>query len=105
MKLINFGNDSKNFLGFILHSLLLGIPGFILGYSIEKITEKLELILKTKWVVLIQLLLDIIIIFILSRITFNFSSEFQKTYSGLFFVALFFNSQINLIPRLILIVN
>ena len=94
-----FGKETnKNFIQFIIHCYLIAFPGFFLGMSVEKISEKLDGYPKISG--FFQLTLNIFILFLLSNYTERFASEFQKTYTGLFFVALYFNSQTNFINRL-----
>jgi hypothetical protein len=96
----SFGKESNSsYVLFVIHSLFLSSVGFILGGLVEYLTLQYEKY-DTKYSFWVQLSLNINIFWLLSKYFFSFSSEFQKTYSGLIFVALYFGVQTNLINRL-----
>jgi len=95
--------DNMNFNIFALKSLLLAIPGVLLGYYIDKCVEKW----KNKETfggrlityITIQTAMMIVTIYILYSLSHGYTSEFQNTYPGLFFGFLFFGIQVNYITN------
>lgn len=101
MVLFNLGKpDGKNetFIALNAKSMILIIPGIILGHYLDEIVDRMNLD-KYKSVTL-QTILNIVIIYTLHKINQAYTSEFQLTLSGLFFSALFFGMQTNYIKNL-----
>lgn len=103
---VSFGPDNKNkrFASFFLNTLFLAIPGIILGHYVDKSVDymkKQEILGNSTFIyAALQLTLSIIIVYYLSKTYQKYTMEFQNTYSGLFFVSLFFGMQVNLISNI-----
>jgi len=94
------GTDSdKTFIQFFNHCSLMSLLGFSLGYSIDYISSLIPVSLPVLG--FIQYLLNTIVLFASSRLFKNLTKEYQSTLAGLFFIAFFFGSQVNLISRLL----
>ncbi len=99
---LNLGKpDSKNegFITLNIKSLLLIVPAIVLGHYVDTFVDKLNI--NSKWISIItQTLLNIFVIFVLYRISQQYTREFQVGLAGLFFSALFFGMQTNYIKNL-----
>lgn len=94
------GTDSdKTFFQFFNHCTFLSLLGFSLGYSIDYISSLIPSSLPV--LAIVQYILNIIVLFASSRLFSNVTKEYQSTLAGLFFIAFFFGSQINLVSRLL----
>lgn len=103
---VAFGSDNKNkrFTSFFLNTMFLAIPGIILGHHIDRTVDYM----KTQEILgksimnyaALQLTLDIIVVYYLSKTYQEYTMEFQNTYAGLFFVSLFFGMQVKLISNI-----
>lgn len=99
---LNMGKpDSARESFFVLNvkSLILIIPAIFIGHYLDEFVEKLGISDKKKTVT-IQTLLNIVVIYILHKLSRTYTSEFQVTLPGLFFSALFFGMQTNYIRDL-----
>jgi len=98
------GEDTdRTFPQFFMHATFLATAGFVLGWSIEKVSTVIGGYISWRpgFVTgLIQIILNIIVLYLLSISAFSFASEFQKTYAGLIFIMLLFGMQRGLINRL-----
>lgn len=97
--------SENSFLIFFLDTIFIYIiPAIILGHHIDRIIfymKKNKTFGKFTIVyIIIQLFLNLIILYILFKLLPLYSMELQSTLSGLFFVALFFNMQVYLIINL-----
>jgi len=90
--------------GLLIRTSLLLIPGILIGHSIDQAVNKLKRKNKLGTNTVVYVLLQSIIMFLAlySLIFFikSYADEFQNTYSGLFFVALFFGMQTNYISNI-----
>ncbi len=89
---------------FVSEDMFMAIMGLMIGSIIEAIMGKLDMVAQSQqWLKyflgLIQFGLISLTLFFLGKNYAHISQEFQGTYSGLFFVALFFNSQAGLVYR------
>lgn len=89
---------------FLLHAIFLLVPGIILGHMIDRAIWYLK---KNKKFgtfnliyIILQVLLNVIVLYIIYEISFIYAQELQTTLSGIFFVALFFNMQIHFLINL-----
>ncbi len=84
--------------------LSLLIPGAVLGHYIDQGVQKLKLQSKLGNNILsyigLQTALSITLLYALFKYNKSFTDEFQNTYAGLFFVAMFFNLQSNYVVNL-----
>lgn len=99
---LNLGKpDDKNEGFFVLNikSMLLIVPAIFIGHYLDEFVEKLNIKSKMKSVIL-QTFLNVLVIYILHRLSRSYTSEFQLTLAGLFFSALFFGMQTNYIRDL-----
>jgi len=99
----------RTFGSFLLRSLLLLVPGIILGHAIDITVDKLkrEGVLGDTLLPYVMLQ-SVVMVFVLYTLTYglgHYSEEFQRTPSGLFFVALFFGMQTNYISNLQRVLN
>jgi hypothetical protein len=78
---------------------LLIVPAIFIGHYLDEIVEKMNIKDKAHSVIL-QTLLNVLVIYILHRMSQAYTSEFQLTLPGLFFSALFFGMQTNYIRDL-----
>ena len=88
---------------FFLKTVFFIILAFVLGHGIDFVINRLvDADKKTPLAVsaMFQICLNIMVIFTFFKLAPGMAGEFQKTYAGLFFVALFFNSQTSFVPRL-----
>ena len=76
------------------------IPAVILGHYIDKMVESIQHKIGLYMAVLIQTLLNIVLIYILHRVMYAYSNEFQLTLPGMFFSAMFFGMQTNFLVNL-----
>lgn len=98
-------DNDKTFIRFLSHATFLSVTGLVLGTFIEVIMKRISDYSDNIYVIgLSQYLLNVVVLYFLTKHFFTFSSEFQKTYSGLLFVVFFFGAQINLITRANLLV-
>ena len=101
MMKLNLGKpDGKNEGFFVMNvkSMMLIVPAIILGHYLDEIVEKLKLSnLKS---VALQTFLNVFLIYVLHRINYAYTNEFQVSLAGLFFSALFFGMQTNYIKNL-----
>ncbi len=89
---------------FFLHTIFLLVPGIILGHIIDrtiwylKKNEKLGNI--NLIYIILQIILNVIILYFLYEISNHYAKELQNTLAGVFFIALFFNMQIHFVINL-----
>ena len=94
------GTDSdKTFIQFLTHCTFLSGLGFSLGFSIDYISSLIPTSLPVLGIV--QYVFNVIVLFASSRLFSNITKEYQSTLAGLFFIAFFFGSQINLVSRIL----
>jgi hypothetical protein len=74
------------------------VPGILLGHYLDNSIKKLNL--DTKHSVALQTFLNISLIFVINKISFEYAREFQITFAGLFFSSLFFGMQTNYIDNI-----
>lgn len=98
---INLGKpDGKNEGFFVMNvkAMMLIIPAIVLGHYLDETVDKLKLsALKS---VVLQTFLNILFIYVLHKINYAYTLEFQVSLAGLFFSALFFGMQVNYIKNL-----
>lgn len=102
---IKFGKkDSTRFGSLMLKTMSLLIPGIVLGHIIDRITNKLKEEKKfgenILTYIIIQTILSISVFYMLISKVKTYTYEFQNTYSGLYFVSLFFGMQTMYIKNL-----
>ena len=98
---LNLGKaDGKNesFLTLNIKSMMLILPAIILGHYLDEIVDNMKL--KRLNSVILQTFLNVLVIYILHKISTNYTKEFQVSLAGLFFSALFFGMQTNYIKNL-----
>lgn len=98
---LNLGKpDGKNEGFFIMNvkSMMLIIPAIILGHYLDELVKKCNLTLKKS--VVLQTFLNIFLIYMLHKINYTYTKEFQVSIAGLFFSALFFGMQTNYMNNL-----
>lgn len=104
---MSFYQDKEHldsFVTFLAFDMGLAVMGLMLGSIIEAIMAQLDLVAQTQqWLKyflgLIQFAIISVTLYALAKLYKNISIEFQSTYSGLLFVALFFNSQAGFVYR------
>ncbi len=79
-------------------SFALLIPAVILGHYLDKFVEQSRMSLYTA--IIVQTILNIVLIYILHRVMYAYSNEFQLTLPGMFFSAMFFGMQTNFLVNL-----
>lgn len=102
---LTFGKkNSRRFGGLLVKTIALLIPGIVLGYVIDTFSYKWKEEKKfgdsLLTYVVIQTLLSIGVFYLLISTVTKYTFEFQNTYSGLYFVSLFFGMQTNYITNL-----
>lgn len=98
---LNFGKPDKKNEGFFtmnVKSLMLILPAIILGHYLDETVDGLKLPVLNS--VILQTFLNIFIIFVIHKINYAYANEFQVTFAGLFFSALFFGLQTNYMKNL-----
>lgn len=101
MALLKFGipnSRNETFVQLNARSMSFIVPGIILGHYLDKGIENLKLEIKQS--VALQTFLNIAIIFVINKISFEYAKEFQITFAGLFFSSLFFGMQTNYIENI-----
>lgn len=89
----------ESFLVLNVKSMLLIIPAIFIGHYIDELVQLLN-IQDKKRSVAVQTLLNVLVIFVLHKMSTSYTKEFQMTLAGLFFSALFFGMQTNYITNL-----
>jgi hypothetical protein len=102
---LTFGkSNSTRFGGLLIKTIALLVPGIILGYVIDTLSYKWKEEKKfgdnLLTYVVIQTILSICVFYLLIITVTKYTFEFQNTYSGLYFVSLFFGMQTNYITNL-----
>lgn len=103
--ILKFGTpDSRNesFWRLNAKSFALLIPAVVLGHYIDKLIETVQnkIKLSVHLAIFIQTVLNIALIYILHRVMYAYSNEFQLTLPGMFFSAMFFGMQTNFLINL-----
>lgn len=105
--MVKFGvpdNKNETFLQITTKSLALMIPAIFLGHYLDEFVKWLQkhkkLGRRTGSYVLAQIFLNTTLIYAIYKMNYRYANEFQMTYAGLFFSALFFGMQINFITNL-----
>ena len=89
----------ESFLALNVKSMMLIVPAIFMGHYLDEFVEYLKIKSKINSVIL-QTLLNVLIIYILHRLSKAYTQEFQVSLAGLFFSALFFGMQTNYIRDL-----
>ncbi len=92
-------SPSEGFFSLNIRSMILILPAIFMGHYLDELVEKMNIKNKTQSV-LFQTFLNILIIYILHKISSAYTKEFQVSLAGLFFSALFFGMQTNYIHDL-----
>ena len=105
-KATDFGSfrSHENLFSFSLKVLLYILPGVILGHYTDMVvkTMKKRKILGTKEInyIIFQTSLIILTLFLFRRLLEDFTSEFQQSMAGGYFIVLYFGMQTNYIEML-----
>lgn len=89
----------ESFLTLNIKSMMLIVPAIFMGHYLDEFIEYLKIKNKINSVVF-QTLLNVLVIYILHKISKSYTQEFQVSLAGLFFSALFFGMQTNYIRDL-----
>lgn len=92
--------DDKNegFFELNIRSMILIVPAIVIGHYLDELVAKTRLSpLKS---VVLQTFLNVLIIYIMHRLSRAYTREFQVSLAGLFFSALFFGMQTNYLKNL-----
>lgn len=81
-----------------VRSMILILPAIILGHYLDEFVDRTDL--DTKKSVALQTFLNILIMYLIHKISRTYTQEFQVSLAGLFFSALFFGMQTNYIKNL-----
>jgi Co/Zn/Cd efflux system component len=100
-----FGYEKDDsFVTMTVKSVLLLVPGMILGHFLDRFIHYLEtkeVLGKSMFLyVFIQTVVNIFIIFLLHYMYHNYTSEFQRTLPGMYFSGLFFGLQVNYVQNI-----
>lgn len=101
----HFGKyDPRNFVFLSIKILYLLVPGIILGHVIDQSVDSFRrrnLLGSSLFTyILLQTIMTMGILYLLIVMSKDYTFEFQTTYAGLFFTALFFGMQSNYIRNL-----
>jgi hypothetical protein len=102
----DFGNTryEQTMATFTIKTILLFIPGILLGHYtdrfVKKIQEKEMLGRGLYKYLLVQLFLNILVIYTVILMSSAYAKEFQTTIAGLFFVSMFFSLQSNFVKNI-----
>lgn len=89
----------EGFLALNIKSMILIVPAIFMGHYLDEFVELLQI--KNKFnSVLVQTILNVVLIYILHKLSKAYTQEFQVSLAGLFFSALFFGMQTNYIQNL-----
>lgn len=107
----NFGstNSRKDFFSFTFKIILYILPAVIIGHYTDIIIKKLKnqklLGNNNIYYILLQTLFIIITLYLFVLLSVNFTSEFQETLAGSFFIVIYFGMQTNYIHMLKMYMN
>ena len=105
-KAFNFGTNAStdNIVSFTIKILIYIIPAVILGHYTDQIIQTIRnhklLGNNIMNYIIIQLFINIVILYILVHYLSNFASEFQRSTAGGYFIVLYFGMQTNYIHLL-----
>lgn len=86
---------------FVAHCFMIFVPAFIIGYSIEQAFIQFdEASLNSWWTGLLQLLVNILLLFVGAFGFRTMAQEWQSTYPGILFAVGLFNAQLAFMNRL-----
>lgn len=91
-------SSRESFFALNVRSMILILPAIILGHYLDEFVDRSDL--DTKKSVALQTFLNILIMYLIHKISKTYTQEFQVSLAGLFFSALFFGMQTNYIKNL-----
>ena len=95
---------NETFVQITTKSLALLLPAILLGHYLDESVKWIQVRNKlgrhVGSYVAAQVLLNTTLIYVVHKVNYGYANEFQMTFAGLFFSALFFGMQVNFISNL-----